>query len=236
MGKLTLGVFTSNTMKTLVCLLFAFFTIKTNATCDYTPENYEPSPNGTFPNVEGVDTTSLCNLKDKPIQSSSEIHGKVWFVRSDSKMNWHAGKQFCESKGLKMARIYNTEENEAVFQMEKRLGESIFLGGSAPEGTSGINGAPYKCMFTWWSGDKVGDIGWHSAQPDNHANREWFMEVAYSEHISEASNSWNDINGDDHRYVACEYRINFNVDYILGQEHENPDSNCEANNQDQNNL
>jgi len=161
---------------------------------------------------------NLENLVDLACPVQTDSHGKVSFVRSDSMMTWEQGKRFCESKGLKMARVYNSQENEAIFAMKMRLKSqvgdewrksAIYLGGSVPEGLShSISKDEFRGMFTWWNGDKVEDIGWHSGEP-NFPGRERFIAVYFH---GEASESWADYgwhSGYTTGYAACEYRIGY---------------------------
>merc|ERR1712167_362898 len=101
---------------------------------------------------EKTNLSTFCKLKADPIHtefnwvesvngdiiSSENASWSVWFVRSNFKMSWHEGVEFCDSKGLNMARIYNMEENDAVYRMHKRqpVFAGLHLGARAPEGVS----------------------------------------------------------------------------------------------------
>ena len=136
-------------------------------------------------------------------------HGHVYYARSENKGSWNTGKKFCESRGLKMARIYNTQENGAIYDMFVRVGSSINLGGKAPiSSLYSITKEQFKDSFKWWSGDKVDKLGWNSREPDNtEFKSERYLHVNYKEG---AAYSWGNIDGSHTKgYVACEERVNF---------------------------
>jgi len=154
-----------------------------------------------------LDRASLVDwsLQTPPVQTSK--HGKVWYVLSDRRMTWEEGKKFCEEKGLKMARIYNSQENEALFAMKKRLKAPFYVGGSIPESTC-KNRNELMAMYTWWNGDKVENLGWHGGEPNNCGRGERYLAI-YFDH--QASDSWNDMGWTNSgaAHIACEYRIGY---------------------------
>jgi len=159
---------------------------------------------------KAINPALLVGLEAPPVQTK---HGKVWYVILARKMSWEEGKKFCDDNGLKMARIYNSQENKAIFALKLRLlrkfgDHNIYVGGSIPTGvtTSGWSTrGQLKNMFTWWNGDKVGDIGWAIGEPNNCGN-ERFIAMKYN---CCACASWNDTVGGHLAYIACEYRIGF---------------------------
>ena len=90
-----------------------------------------------------------CGIHDV-YSTQTDTHGQVFYARSKSQGSWEEGKQFCEERGLKMARIYNTRENEAIYDMYLRVGQpefhySINIGGKLLENVpSGISKEQHK--------------------------------------------------------------------------------------------
>lgn len=117
---------------------------------------------------------------------------RYMYVKTE--MNWHQARDYCASRGGHLATIQDASEDEFVYQLTSRTGETFL--GATDEVEEGV--------WVWVTGEPWDYKNWDEGEPNNYGDQpENYLSYHYD--VPAPQNSrWND-GGNDPGYFTCEW-------------------------------
>lgn len=111
-----------------------------------------------------------------------------------TEMNWHQARDYCTSRGGHLATIQDASEDEFLYQLTSRTGETLL--GATDEVEEGV--------WVWVTGEPWDYENWDEGEPNNYGDQpENYLSYHYDVPAPQNSH-WNDV-GNDPGYFTCEW-------------------------------